>query len=203
MVAARARARRARRWPTASSGRPGRSCRPPAGSTRRASSIASTASSRGSQAPDEELVRACLAAYALRGERGRSRTEDELGAAHRRTTPAMHRDAGRLRPSARAARLDRGARARPGVGRARTLVERLADDERRVYLPLVVRAPADALGAGRRALVRARPARVPVRGRLDGDDRRGGPATRTRDPARQGAGALPGHSRPSARSCCA
>ena len=28
-----------------------------------------------------------------------------------------------------------------------TLVDRLAEDERRVYLPLVVRAPADALGA--------------------------------------------------------
>jgi hypothetical protein len=97
----------------------------------------------GVQAPDEELVRACIAAYARLGEHGQVRTEEEL--------------AGRLDDHARILALiaDLGHRlglrswlskreqARPWHGG--TLGDHLLDDERRAYLPLIVRAPADAL----------------------------------------------------------
>ena len=99
----------------------------------------------GLQAPDEELVRACLAAYVAPGERGSLSTEDELG---RRTDD----HAGML-----ATLVDYGhrlglrawiaAREHDRVVDGRRLADRLADDERRVYLPLVVRAPAQSLAA--------------------------------------------------------
>jgi hypothetical protein len=99
----------------------------------------------GLQAPDEELVRACLASYATHGERGSLATEDDLAgrsADHARTIANLvdygHRLGLRAWVSAREHNREVGGS---------PLVERLADDERRVYLPLVVRAPADALGA--------------------------------------------------------
>jgi hypothetical protein len=99
----------------------------------------------GLQAPDEELVRACLVSYASPGERGSLATEDDLAgrtADHARTIANLvdygHRLG--LRAWVAAREHDREVAGMP-------LVARLADDERRVYLPLVVRAPAETLGA--------------------------------------------------------
>ncbi|MGI8999911.1 MAG: hypothetical protein ACR2GO_09420 [Candidatus Limnocylindria bacterium] len=98
----------------------------------------------GLQAPDEELVRACLSAYASPGEQGSLATEDVLS---RRTEDharvlAMLLDYGhRL-----GLRVWIAAREHDRVADGQQLVERLTDDERRVYLPLVVRAPAETLG---------------------------------------------------------
>jgi len=99
----------------------------------------------GLRAPDEELVRACLTSYATHGERGSLATEDDLAgrtADHARTIANLvdygHRLGLRAWVSAR--EHDREVGGTP-------LVERLAEDERRVYLPLVVRAPAEAMGA--------------------------------------------------------
>ncbi|MGH2428406.1 MAG: hypothetical protein ACRDGV_05900 [Candidatus Limnocylindria bacterium] len=98
----------------------------------------------GLQAPDEELVRACLAAYASVGERGSLGTEDQL--------------ARRMEDHARIIGLlaDYGHRlglrvwiSKPEQDRVvdgRRLRDLLRDDERRVYLPLVIRAPIEALG---------------------------------------------------------
>jgi len=98
----------------------------------------------GLQAPDEELVRACLTAYASVGERGSLGTEDQLGQRmedHARMIATLadygHRLGLRVWISKR--EHDRMVDGQP-------LIERLRDDERRAYLPLVVRAPADALG---------------------------------------------------------
>jgi len=99
----------------------------------------------GLQAPDEELVRACLAAYASPGERGSLATEDGLT---RRTD-----DHGRVLATLVDYGHRLGLRAWVAAGEhdrvidGRALADRLSDDERRVYLPLVVRAPAEALGA--------------------------------------------------------
>lgn len=99
----------------------------------------------GLEAPDEELVRACLGAYAAVGEKGQLRIEEDL--ARRQEDHA--RIIGTL--------LDYGHRLglRSWVGRhvhdrpyaGATLLERLRDDERRAYLPLIVRAPAETLAA--------------------------------------------------------
>ena len=99
----------------------------------------------GLRAPDEELVRACLASYATPGERGSLATGDDLAgrtADHARTIANLvdygHRLG--LRAWIAAREHDRDVAGTPLVGR-------LADDERRAYLPLVVRAPAEALGS--------------------------------------------------------
>ena len=99
----------------------------------------------GLAAPDEELVRACLAAYVSVGERGSLATEDDLAtrtSEHARMIGLLvdygHRLGLRAWVSSR--EHDRSADGRP-------LVERMTDEERRVYLPLVLRAPANALGA--------------------------------------------------------
>ena len=99
----------------------------------------------GLDAPDEELVRACLAAYAAVGEKGLLRSEEDL----ERRQEDHARIIGTL--------VDYGHRLglRAWVGRhehgrqylASTLLERLRDDERRAYLPLIVRAPAETLAA--------------------------------------------------------
>ena len=99
----------------------------------------------GLQAPDEELVRACLASYAAPGERGALATGDELAVRteeHARTIATLVDYAHRLGLRAWIA-----AREHDRTTGGRPLLDRLADDERRVYLPLVVRAPADAVGA--------------------------------------------------------
>jgi hypothetical protein len=99
----------------------------------------------GLQAPDEELVRACLAAYVSLGERGSLATEDELAARtadHARTIATLVDYGHRLGLRAWVA-----AREHDRVVDGHRLVDRLTDEERRVYLPLVVRAPAEALGA--------------------------------------------------------
>jgi hypothetical protein len=97
----------------------------------------------GVQAPDEELVRACVAAYARIGEHGQVRTEEELATRlddHARILDLVadlgHRFGLR-------AWLSKREQARPWHGG--TLGDRLLDDERRAYLPLIVRAPAEAL----------------------------------------------------------
>ncbi len=97
----------------------------------------------GLQAPDEELVRACLAAYQAPGERGSLATEDDLAsrtADHARVIATLVDYGHRLGLRAWVA-----AREHDRVVEDRTLVDRLAEDERRVYLPLVIRAPAEAL----------------------------------------------------------
>jgi hypothetical protein len=99
----------------------------------------------GLEAPDEELVRACLAAYAIPGEGGRLRTEDELAGRleeHARTIGLLVDYAHRLGLRAWVSRREHD---RPYAGA--TLLDRLHEDERRAYLPLIVRAPAEVLGA--------------------------------------------------------
>ena len=99
---------------------------------------------RGLQAPDEELVRACLAAYQSSGERGSLGTEDDLGRRtqdHARVVASLVDYGHRLGLRAWVA-----AREHDRIVDGRTLADRLSEDERRVYLPLVIRAPAEALG---------------------------------------------------------
>jgi hypothetical protein len=99
----------------------------------------------GLQAPDEELVRACLASYVTAGERGSLATADELAsrnADHARTIGSLVDYGHRLGLRAWVATREHD-RTVDGV----PLVERLSDEERRVYLPLVLRAPADVVGA--------------------------------------------------------
>ncbi len=99
----------------------------------------------GLQAPDEELVRACLAAYARAGEAGQLRTEDELAARFGDHTRILalaaeygHRLGLRVWISRREQDKRRGDQ---------RLGDLLADDERRAYLPLVIRGPSEQLGA--------------------------------------------------------
>lgn len=99
----------------------------------------------GLEAPDEELVRACLAAYASTGEKAILRPRDELARRledHARMIGMLVDYGHRLGLKAWVSKREHD---RPFAGR--TLVDRLADDERRAYLPLIVRAPGDALGA--------------------------------------------------------
>ena len=98
----------------------------------------------GLQAPDEELVRACLAAYVSPGERGSLGTEDSL---ERRTEDRARVIATLVDYGHRLGlRAWIAAREHRRLVDGRPLVERLGDDERRVYLPLVIRAPAETLG---------------------------------------------------------
>jgi hypothetical protein len=99
----------------------------------------------GLDAPDEELVRACLAAYAAIGEKGVLRSEEDLAARqedHARIIGTLVDYGHRLGLRAWVGRREHD---RPYAGT--TLLERLRDDERRAYLPLIVRAPADTLAA--------------------------------------------------------
>jgi hypothetical protein len=99
----------------------------------------------GLDSPDEELVRACLAAYAVVGERGQLRTDDELTGRledHARIIGTLVDYAHRIGLRAWVSKREHS---RPYAGA--TLLERLHEDERRAYLPLVIRAPAEALGA--------------------------------------------------------
>jgi hypothetical protein len=99
----------------------------------------------GLDSPDEELVRACLAAYAVVGERGQLRTNDELAQRledHARVIGTLVDYAHRLGLRAWVSRREHD---RPYAGA--TLLDRLHEDERRAYLPLVIRAPAEVLGA--------------------------------------------------------
>lgn len=99
----------------------------------------------GLQAPDEELVRACLASYVAPGELGSLTTRDELAQRttdHARVLATLVDYGHRLGLKAWVA----GREHERAVDGGR-LGDRLADDERRVYLPLVLRAPAEALGA--------------------------------------------------------
>ncbi|HEX2193807.1 MAG TPA: hypothetical protein VHK63_02460 [Candidatus Limnocylindria bacterium] len=99
----------------------------------------------GLEAPDEELVRACLAAYAVTGEGGRLRTEEELGRRleeHARIIGLLVDYAHRLGLRAWVSRREH-LRAYAGG----SLLDRLYEDERRAYLPLIVRAPAEVLGS--------------------------------------------------------
>ncbi len=98
----------------------------------------------GLQAPDEELVRACLGSYASPGERGSLATEDVLGHRtedHARILATLVDYGHRL-----GLRTWIAAREQDRVVEGRPLMSRLTDEERRVYLPLVLRAPADVLG---------------------------------------------------------
>jgi hypothetical protein len=99
----------------------------------------------GLQAPDEELVRACLAAYARSSETGQLRTEDNLAARfddHSRLLGLIADYGHRL-----GLRVWVSRREHEKVVDGRPLIEHLADDERRAYLPLIVRAPGEALSA--------------------------------------------------------
>jgi hypothetical protein len=99
----------------------------------------------GLDSPDEELVRACLTAYAVIDERGLLRTNEELGRRledHARVIGTLVDYAHRIGLRAWVSRREHD---RPYAGA--TLLERLHEDERRAYLPLIIRAPAEALGA--------------------------------------------------------
>lgn len=99
----------------------------------------------GLEAPDEELVRACLAAYASVGEKGLLRTEETLSDRqedHARLIGTLVDYGHRLGLRAWVGKREHD---RPYAGK--TLLERLKDDERRAYLPLIVRAPAETLAA--------------------------------------------------------
>ena len=98
----------------------------------------------GVGAPDEELVRACVAAYARIGERGVVRSEEDLASRiddHARILASVADLGHRL---GLRSWLSKREQSRPWHGA--TLGDRLRDDERRAYLPLIVRAPAEALG---------------------------------------------------------
>jgi hypothetical protein len=100
----------------------------------------------GLAAPDEELVRACLGAYARVGDGGLLRTEDDLAGRfedHTRLLAELVDYAHRLGLRAWVSRREQERRAPDRV----PLGERLTDEERRVYLPLIVHGPADALAA--------------------------------------------------------
>ena len=99
----------------------------------------------GVSSPDEELVRACLAAYAEVGDRGQLHSEEDLAARtadHTRILAAVvdygHRLGFRTW-------ISRREQERPWQHGA--LADLLREDERRTYLPLVIRAPAEVLGA--------------------------------------------------------
>jgi len=97
------------------------------------------------QAPDEELVRACLASYVAPGELGSLATDDDAGRRgddHARVVATLADYAHRLGLRAWIA-----GREHDRTLDGKRLAERLTDEERRVYLPLVLRAPAEALGA--------------------------------------------------------
>jgi hypothetical protein len=97
------------------------------------------------QAPDEELVRACLAAYVAPGERGSLATEDALSRRseeHARVLAILADYGHRL-----GLRVWISRREQDRTVDGRRLSSFLSDEERRVYLPLVLRAPADQLGA--------------------------------------------------------
>jgi hypothetical protein len=99
----------------------------------------------GTASPDEELVRACLAAYASVGDRGQLRTDEDLAtriADHTRVVAAIVDFGHRLGLRAWVSRREQE---RPW--KHATLGDLLREDERRTYLPLVIRAPADILGA--------------------------------------------------------
>jgi hypothetical protein len=99
----------------------------------------------GLEAPDEELVRACLAAYARVGDRGQLRTEEALGARfgdHTRILAQLAEYGHRL-----GLRVWIGRREHDKVDAGRRLLDLLADDERRAYLPLIVRGPTEPLAA--------------------------------------------------------
>ena len=99
----------------------------------------------GLEAPDEELVRACLAAYAVAGGDGRLRTEDDLGRRleeHARIIGLLVDYAHRLGLRAWVSKREHDRSYAGGP-----LLDRLHEDERRAYLPLIVRAPAEVLGA--------------------------------------------------------
>jgi hypothetical protein len=99
----------------------------------------------GLQAPDEELVRSCLTAYVAPGELGSLTTDDDAGRRtedHARVIATLVDYAHRLKLRAWVASREHDRRAG-----GRPLVERLTEEERRVYLPLVIRAPTEALGA--------------------------------------------------------
>ena len=89
-------------------------------------------------------MRACLAAYAAGGERGQLRTDEELSRRleeHARVIGLLVDYGHRLGLKAWVSRREHD---RPYEGA--TLLDRLQDDERRAYLPLVIRAPAEVLG---------------------------------------------------------
>jgi hypothetical protein len=99
----------------------------------------------GLRAPDEELVRACLTSYLVPGEHGALATGDELAARtedHARVISTLVEYAHRLGLKAWVA-----AREHDRTVGGRRLGDRLSDEERRVYLPLVLRAPVEELGA--------------------------------------------------------
>jgi hypothetical protein len=99
----------------------------------------------GLESPDEGLVRACLAAYAMVGEKGQLRTEEQLGRRleeHAMVIGKLVDYAHRIGLRAWVSRREHD-RAYAGS----TLRDRLSEEERRVYLPLVVRAPVEVLGA--------------------------------------------------------
>jgi len=99
----------------------------------------------GLDSPDEELVRACLAAYAAGGERGQLRTDDELSNRledHARIIGLLVDYAHRI-----GLRVWVSKREHDRTYAGSTLQQRLLEEERRAYLPLIIRAPAEALGA--------------------------------------------------------
>ncbi|MEO8252142.1 MAG: hypothetical protein ABI578_06670 [Chloroflexota bacterium] len=99
----------------------------------------------GLESPDEELVRACLAAYASVGEKGLLRSEETLAGRqddHARIIGTLVDYGHRLGLRSWVGKREHD---RPYAGS--TLLGRLRDDERRAYLPLIVRAPSESLAA--------------------------------------------------------
>jgi hypothetical protein len=89
-------------------------------------------------------VRACLAAYARVGDKGRLSTEEDLPRRlddHARVLALLAEYGHRL-----GLRVWISRREQDRTVDGRTLADRLLDAERRAYLPLVVRGPADTLG---------------------------------------------------------
>ena len=97
----------------------------------------------GVSAPDEELVLACLASYARADQAGRLRTDEELQARyedHARVVALLADYGHRLGLRVWISRAEQRK-----VLDGRALIDHLAEDERRAYLPLIVKGASDAL----------------------------------------------------------
>ena len=97
----------------------------------------------GVASPDEELVLACLNAYARRDAQGRLRTDEELQSRyedHARVVGLLARYGHRLGLRVWLSRAEQRR-----VIDGKPLGDLLADDERRAYLPLIVKGASDAL----------------------------------------------------------
>ncbi|MDQ3880306.1 MAG: hypothetical protein M3295_04455, partial [Chloroflexota bacterium] len=97
----------------------------------------------GLASPDEELIRACLAAYARPDGNGRLTTDDDVQVRYEDHSRVIGQIADLGHRLGMRAWISRAEQRRSAGGR--TLASHLAEDERRAYLPLIVKGTPDAL----------------------------------------------------------